>query len=289
MANGVMTAGVTMEPYVIPARASYPTNDLRKLSDPLDYSDPNVTRSTADITYQLDDVAGLAPGTYSAYVWVQPVAGKMANVTRPAIGFLTFQIGTETEQLRVAGNCDSCHAKTIFHLDAGPQHPAPFDPEYCKACHDYKRYETGDSFVQLGGTSLNGWSGYGAVPISRRIHGVHFGRYLDYPEQIYAGNPDVFREAIFPEDVRNCTKCPDPKGSAAWKEKPSRLACMACHDSDKATAHALLQTQNPTPADPWSAARVETCQVCHGAGRDFAADKVHNVANPYKPPYPREP
>ena len=29
--------------------------------------------------------------------------------------------------------------------------------------------------------------------------------------------------------------------------------------------------------------------VCHGAGREFAPDKVHNIATPYKPPYLREP
>jgi putative FmdB family regulatory protein len=34
LAGGGSTAGVTMEPYVTVARASYPTNDLRKLSDP---------------------------------------------------------------------------------------------------------------------------------------------------------------------------------------------------------------------------------------------------------------
>ncbi len=289
LASGGTTAGVTIEPYVIVARASYPINDLRKLSDPLDYSDPSVTRNAANITYQLDDVAGLPPGTYSVYVWVQPIAGKTPNVSRPAIGFMNFQIGTETEEKKVATNCTQCHGSTIWHLDEGPQHPEPFDPDYCKSCHDYARYETGDSFVQLGGTSLNGWSGFGAVPLSRRVHGVHFGRYLEHPEQVYAGNPNAFNEVIFPQDVRNCTKCHDPKESPAWQQEPSRLACLACHDSDSANAHAKLMTIFPNPADPWSNDTVETCKVCHGAGREFSPDKAHNITTPYKPPYPREP
>ncbi|MBI4236057.1 MAG: hypothetical protein HY688_01700 [Chloroflexi bacterium] len=287
--TGWVGAGVTMEPYINPGRASYPTNDLRKLSDPLDYQDPSVTRNAANITYQLDDVKGLPVGTYSVYVWVQPIAGKTPNVSRVAIGFMNFQVGTETEEKKVATNCTQCHGDTIWHLDEGPQHPEPFNPDYCKSCHDYARYQTGDGFVNQGGTSTNGWSGYGAVPLARRVHGVHRGAYLEHPEQIYSGNPDAFREVIFPQDIRNCTKCHDPAGSAAWKEKPSRLACMACHDSDKANTHALLNTLNPTPVDPWNAARVETCNVCHGAGREFSPDKVHNISNPYKPPYPREP
>lgn len=48
-------------------------------------------------------------------------------------------------------------------------------------------------------------------------------------------------------------------------------------------------TVYPNPADPWSADKVETCTVCHGAGKDFSPDKMHNISNPYKPPYPREP
>jgi len=279
----------TLEPDVTVAAASYPTNDLRALSDPLDYSDPNVTRNAGDITYQLDDVAGVRAGTYFVYVWVQPVAGKTANVSRPAIGFMSFQVGTETADLKVATNCTQCHGETIWHLDEGPQHPEPFDPDYCKACHDYGRYNTGDGFKNLGGTSLNGWSGFGAVPLARRVHGVHFGRYLDHPEMVYAGNPDAFKEVIFPQDVRNCTKCHDPKGSPAWKEQPSRLACLACHDSDQAAAHARLMVSSPPNADPWGADTTETCTVCHGAGREFSPDKVHNISNPYKPPYPREP
>lgn len=290
LARGGKTAGVTVEPYVVIAQGSYPINDLRKLSDPLDYSDPAVTRSAGNITYQLGDVKDLKSGTYMVYAWVQPVAGKMENVTRSTIGFMTFQVGTEQEQLKVATNCKNCHGDSIWHLDEGPQHPEPFDPDYCNACHDYSHFATGASFDRLGGTSTSGWSGYGAVPVARRVHQVHFGRYLHYPEEVYAGNPNAFNEVIFPQDVRNCTKCHDPKTtSAAWKSEPSRLACLACHDNDKARTHAAMNTQDPTANDPFGGDEVETCTVCHGAGREFSPDKVHNIANPYQPPYPREP
>lgn len=116
---------------------------------------------------------------------------------------------------------------------------------------------------------------------------MHFGKYLDNPEEIYAGNPDVFAEAIFPQDVRNCVKCHSGDTSGTWKTEPSRLACMACHDSKSDNAHAMLQTLNWNPDEEWDEGRVETCNVCHGEGKEFSVEKSHNISNPYKIPYAR--
>lgn len=299
-------SGATIDPYIVIGNASFPNIDMRKPVDPLDYVDPNVVRSAADISYQLDSVAGLKPGTYFLYAYVIPngvlagtlatpgplgapnAAAKALNVSREGVGFMTFQVGTETPEKKVATNCANCHGSNIWHLDEGPIHSAPFDTDYCQACHDYARYTTGDGFANQGGTTLSGWSGYGAVPIVRRIHGLHRGAYLEHPEQIYSGNPDFGREIIFPQDIRNCTKCHSADTTGTWKTEPSRLACMSCHDSASANAHAILQTVNPNPADPWSSTKTETCRTCHGAGREFSPDKAHNISNPYKPPYPRE-
>jgi hypothetical protein len=33
----------------------------------------------------------------------------------------------------------------------------------------------------------------------------------------------------------------------------------------------------------------EICAGCHGPGKDCSPDKVHNVADPYTPPYARAP
>lgn len=264
-----MTAGTTMEPYVVMANVSIPANDLRPRSDPLNFTDPLVIRNADKVTYQLDDVKGLTSGTYLIYSYVIPngvlagtvakpgptgqpnAAAKALNVSRTAIGFMTFQVGTETPEQKVATNCADCHGDTIWHLDEGPIHPQPFDADYCKACHDYQRWSgTGDLFPRTGGSSTSGWAGYGAKPTSARVHNIHFGKYMEHPEYGYAGNPNAFAEIIFPQDVRNCVKCHDPKGSPAWKENPSRLACLACHDTDKAITHAKLNTYVPTPSDP---------------------------------------
>lgn len=202
---------------------------------------------------------------------------------------MTFQMGTETPSKKVATNCTQCHGNTIWHLDEGPIHAEPFDTDYCLACHDYGRSGTGDLFSRVGGNSTSGWAGYGAKPIAARVHGVHFGASLEHPEWVYAGNPNAFNEVVFPQDVRNCTKCHSAETTGTWKTEPSRLACTACHDSASAVAHTDLMTNDPTPSDPYGPDGTPTCKSCHGAGKEFAPDKVHNVSNPYKPPYPREP
>lgn len=175
-----------------------------------------------------------------------------------------------------------------MHLNVGAIHPAAFDPDQCKSCHDYGRSGTGEGYLRVGGTSTSGWSGYGTKPIVARVHGVHRGVYLEHPEEVYAGNPRMADEIIFPQDIRNCAVCHDATTSGTWKTEPSRLACLSCHDSDEAKAHAKLQTILPASGDPYGVGAVETCKVCHGAGAEFAPDKVHNISDPYKPPYARE-
>jgi OmcA/MtrC family decaheme c-type cytochrome len=126
------------------------------------------------------------------------------------------------------------------------------------------------------------------MPIINRVHGIHYGRYLAHPEEIYANaTVDTFGHMIFPQDVRNCTKC--HAQSDSWKKKPSRIACLACHDEDDAKAHGKLMTYMPDPSDPYGPKSVETCDICHGADADLSVEKVHSISKPYVPPYRREP
>jgi hypothetical protein len=277
------TTGVSVEPYVVVANLSTVTNTLRGTADPA------VTRTADKIAYQLDDVKGLTPGTYMAEVYTN-VAGVVTKNgwARAAFGIVTFQVGTATPEPKVAENCTQCHGNTVMHLNEAHVHPGLFDTDYCLACHDYGRTGTGDLFNTTGGNSTSGWAGFGAKPISARVHGVHFGNYLNYPENVYGGDPSKFTGLIFPQDVRNCTVCHDAKTSGTWKTQPSRLACSACHDSDASVSHMNLMTQNPNPADPYDPKRVETCVVCHGPTAEFSVTNVHNISNPYVPPYPRE-
>ena len=297
-----MTAGTTMEPFVVQANVGTPAVGLRTATAP-NYNDPNVVRSQASITYQLLDTTGLKPGTYFVHTYVVPAgvtagsaanpgpkataAAKAANLSREGTGFLTFQVGTATPDKKIATNCTNCHGSNIWHLDVGPIHSAPFDADVCKACHDYGLSGVGTGYSRMGGTSTSGWAGYGTKPISARIHGVHFGNYLNRPEEVYAGTPGLFAAAIFPMDVRNCTKCHSADTTGTWKTEPSVLACMSCHDSDAALAHGKVNTFDPTPLARDSKDEAETCKTCHGAGRQFAPDVVHDI-DPFVTPYPRE-
>jgi len=248
---------------------SYIYNDLRVRTDP-NRENPGIVRSATDITYQLADVVGLKAGTYTVYV-------QISHVDNPvSVEVINFQVGTETEEQKICTNCTDCHDDTRQHGSY------PFNPDICKNCHDYQNQLPGKT-----GWDDSNW-GFGAAPLARRIHGVHFGHYLHAPLEVYA-RPDRFDVStiIFPQDVRNCTKC--HADNPVWKEEPSRLACLACHDSIETIFHGALMTFDPTWDEPYSGDEIETCVVCHGAGADFSPDKMHNISDPYKPPYPREP
>jgi hypothetical protein len=116
--------------------------------------------------------------------------------------------------------------------------------------------------------------GFGAAPIARRVHGVHFGQKADgtpgvqYPFEIY-NNHNV--AIVFPQDVKNCETCHTSETTGTWATKSSRVTCLACHDSDAALAHGTVMTVDPTPlADvagslpgPYSGDEQESCAVCH--------------------------
>ena len=249
---------------------SYAYADLRMRTNPLD-EDAMIKRANGAAgywEYQLGDVKGLAAGTYTIFSQVREKSGATGTVK------INFQVGTESVQAHVAEGCSGCHG------DSGRFHGSyPMDPDVCKSCHDNKRQRTG----YASWTTSN--NGYGAAPLSRRLHGVHYGKYVDKPKEIHASYAEAFSKIIFPQDVRNCTKC--HQKTSTWAEKPSRVACNACHDSDAAQGHAALQTLDPTPDEPFSGDEIETCNVCHGPNDEFAIDKVHNVWSPYKAPYPR--
>jgi len=265
-----------------PTASSYASNELRVLKDPKK-ADPKVSRTSTSIVYQLDDVAGLKTGTYT--VFAQARKNGSDTKTSTSVALINFQVGAEKADLQVATNCTNCHGDTKMH----GSYPFALAPDICKNCHDYKRQITGRSgWTNAPGTAAASNQGYGAAPIARRVHGVHRGRYLDKPEQVHRSFD--YSEVIFPQDIRNCSKCHDAKTtSGTWKTSPSRIACLACHDSDAAITHASLQTTDPTPKEPYSGDELETCAVCHGPGKDFSPDKMHNISNPFKPPYEREP
>ncbi len=251
---------------------SYVYNDLSVRTNAAN-EDPKLTRSATAFKYNLDPVTGLEPGTYNVFFEVKSTSGSSAT----SVGLVNFQVGTATEEPMVATNCTNCHGDTRMHTSF------PFNTDYCKNCHDYQAQLTSTSTNWVDGNRY----GFGTTPIKRRVHGVHFGHYLNHPEQVHSASDAANWSAIvFPQDVRNCQTC--HSASDDWKTGPDRVACLACHDSDSTVAHATLMTVDPTPASPYSGDEVESCESCHGEGKQFSVANVHNISDPYAPPYPRD-
>jgi len=280
--------GLTVGTSVPVETHSYANNDLRVRLDPFN-EDPRVTRSLTAITYQLDSVTGLEPGTYT--VWIElgsafpvswtlvhfqvGVGGETCATTADCDGGLICE-DSVCRETNIATNCVRCHEDTRMHA---AYFGINFNPNICKSCHDYERQILGG--VGWAGAGPN--MGYGAAPIARRVHGVHRGHYLDKPEEIHASYD--YSGVIFPQDIRNCQTCHSDNDN--WREEPNRIACLACHDSDAALGHGQLMTVDPTQSEPYSGDEIETCATCHGDGRDFSVESVHNISDPFRAPYPR--
>jgi OmcA/MtrC family decaheme c-type cytochrome len=132
-----------------------------------------------------------------------------------------------TERLVVdTAKCNECH-NLLEH------HDQRIDARYCVTCHNP-------------GTTANGqegtWTGGLTVDFKSLIHKIHRGE--DLPSTVaggdfgivgYSGSLDSFKDVVFPQDIRNCTKCHDgadantPQGDN-WETHPSITACGSCHD-----------------------------------------------------------
>ncbi|MHB8799165.1 MAG: OmcA/MtrC family decaheme c-type cytochrome [Thermoanaerobaculia bacterium] len=123
-----------------------------------------------------------------------------------------------------------------------------------------------------------------SIQMARMIHRIHSGEELtqDYTVYGYGGTPHNYNEVLYPGDRRNCTAChasagtadlPAPKGTLNVQtprdyftpQGPGTAACLGCHDTRDAAAHAYLNT----------AVFGEACGACHGANSEWSVTKVH--------------
>ena len=237
----------------------YPSVDLTRHADPAD-DDPKASWAAEAITYALDPVDDMQPGTYVASVEITD-RGRIngTDYKTPSVAKTTFQVGMAAEEAAPAGNCGMCHQGPDgkgYVLDFA-RHFKIFDNtavDQCGACHDYQS-----------GHADGEW--YGGKAISKRVHAVHNGSKLHYPNLTVDYNDPVKGrnwDIEFPQDVRNCETCHPPgTTSGSWQTEAARLPCMGCHDSEAATAHMKLQTYDPTPMNPWNGDEEESCQTCH--------------------------
>ncbi len=115
------------------------------------------------------------------------------------------------------------------------------------------------------------------------IHRIHTGAELtdDFTVYGFGNTPHNYNHVGYPGDLRTCEGChindsynvPAPEGSQEvitlrsfyTPTQPAAAACLACHSTVDAAAHAYVNTA------PFG----ESCAACHGTEREFSVDAVH--------------
>lgn len=140
--------------------------------------------------------------------------------------------------------CDNCHTTIEFHGSGR------VGVDYCLMCH----------------TAGNENSDFPGM-----IHRIHASSEMEGGSWCFEyeddGSCGELYSVTFPRQdggVQACTACHGD--NTAYKD-PSTRGCVTCHDSEDAEAHAALNTHETYG---------ESCDVCHGDGRDYSSDTVHN-------------
>jgi len=152
--------------------------------------------------------------------------------------------------------CNTCHDRLAFH---GGQR---LNTQECVICHN-PNFTDGEVPAE-------------SLDFKLLVHRLHRGTNLTQP---YID----FNHLRFPGDLRDCASChldgtwevpenarpgslpTQTPGDWYSPQQPTAAACLGCHDSQSAAAHAFLNTA------PFG----ESCAVCHGPGAVEDVDKVH--------------
>jgi len=192
------------------------------------------------------------------------------------VTYVALDGGEPTPRRKVVDRekCNACHNDLALHGSIRK------NTEYCVMCHN----PMGTDEAQRPGEALPPQT----IHYKVLIHRIHTGEELvdTQPHIVYGfgGNAFDFSEIVFPGNRADCETChvagsytlPLPRGvqpttitqadRVVSTSLPIVAACTACHDTQAAKGHAALQT---------TADGLETCQVCHGQGRDFDVTEVH--------------
>lgn len=172
--------------------------------------------------------------------------------------------GTVTRRDVVAtATCDGCHNELSAH-------GTRVDTRLCVTCHNPGSWVAGTPRT--------------TVDFKVMIHRIHYNAAGAALPSVAAGTPyrigsADFSAVVFPQDVRNCSKCHDGTAGAAtstvataqgdnWKLQPGIEACGSCHDN-------VFFGATPDPAKPYQKKAhtggvmtdSSTCAICHAAGR----------------------
>ncbi len=162
--------------------------------------------------------------------------------------------------------CNKCHGSLALH---GTNRQ---NPQYCVMCHNTTATDEARRTKEtMPPTSIN---------LRVMIHRIHSGEELT--QKPYTVANANFSNVVFPGNLAACLTCHKagtfglPTGTTPTivtqanqvvsTSSPIRAVCTSCHDSKPASGHLDLMT---------TSTGIETCQVCHGAGKEFDVAKVH--------------
>ena len=170
-------------------------------------------------------------------------------------------------------SCNSCHNKLALH--GGGR----VDTQFCVMCHNANNTDANSGHV---------------LDMRTMAHKIHAGKRIaakgeDYAIWGYASRKADYAEVGFPQDLRNCTKCHTsanantPQGDN-WKNKPSKEACLTCHQPGTSLApttwyaiHITGTAVNSLMGSPANAAAASNsyCINCHSAASNWGPEQVH--------------
>lgn len=168
--------------------------------------------------------------THTCAIYARRAVGSQEWISNATFDFVPS--GGPLNSIReivVTESCNTCHDPLALH--GGIRR----DTGVCITCHTSTVIdpETGQEVGQIDPQSGN------SIAFNVMIHKIHMGEMLPSVE---AGMPYVifgfmdsehdYSEVVFPQDIRNCTKCHTDQAiqSNAWKNNPTRATCGSCHD-----------------------------------------------------------
>jgi len=195
--------------------------------------------------------------------------------------------------------CDDCHNRLSLHGNNRTD-----EPEVCVICHnpnatDVNRRNPPCS-DDLGTDDVE-------IDFKRMIHRIHASGATGVPYEVCGfGNSVHVYDVAYPGHINNCEGCHEPGGYFPVDPaavlgttidvgadpaspiddvviSPNASVCSSCHVSSLARTH---MEQNGADFAATKAADstlissgVESCQLCHGAGRSASVEEVHGVGS----------
>jgi OmcA/MtrC family decaheme c-type cytochrome len=229
--------------------------------DAMTVSGSNNKADLGDLTYEPSlvhrltiQLSGNAPGTGNNTPTGATVVGVPGvPMTHPVDAIYDFVPATGAtaasgREIVATAKCNECHKQLGGIPGGNPESAAAGfhggsrnDTQYCVVCHTAQRkYGRSEAAYDASTLTLSGSTyvvdGRSLGDMPNNIHHIHLGKHLAKEGYNYGGVG--YNEVLYPQDVRNCTKCHDGSDTSTaktaqgdnWMSAPSRLACGGCHD-----------------------------------------------------------